>query len=196
MTQLIATATPPEPRRRWTTAEFRGLVDAGHLRDGSGTFLWDGEMIEPMPKKRPHINTERALLDILNGRFPNDRWTVDFDSPLELRDGFEPQPDIMVLRGPRASYIDHVPTPADVALLVEVSSTTYSFDSGEYLQGYARVGIAAYWIVNIKERRIEVYFDPDADRATYRTRQDYGPGMQVPLEGGQVAVDEVFRFTP
>ena len=194
MTQLAATTSPPGPKRRWTTAEFRQLAETGTL--GNSTFLWDGEIIEPMPKKRPHINAERVLQGFIVARFPIDRWTVDFDSPLELRDGFEPQPDVMVLRGPRSSYIDRVPTPADVALLVEVSSTTYSYDSGEYLRGYARAGIATYWIVNVKERRIEVYSDPDADRAAYRTRQDYGPGTLVPLEGGQVAVDEVFRFTP
>jgi len=195
MTQLIAGPSPPlRLKRRWSTAEFRRLVEMGFLREGSPTFLWDGEIIEPMPKSRLHINTERVLLEILLARFPADAWTIDTDSPLELADGFEPQPDLMVLRGDRSSYRERVPGPADVALLVEVSGTTYFYDSGEYLRGYAAAGIATYWIVHIAAWRIEVYSDPDASQGTYRNRQDFGPGAVVPLQGGPVAVDDVFRF--
>lgn len=202
MPQQTATPSPPAPppsppahaRRRWTTEEFRRLVETGFLREGSGEFLWDGEIIEPMPKKRPHINTERVLRELLLARFPGDAWTVDFDSPLELAEGFEPQPDLMVLRGPRATYLERTPTPADVELLVEVSGTTYHHDSGEYLRGYARAGVASYWIVNLAARCIEVHSNPDPASGSYRDRRDYGPGTLVPLGAEPIAVDDVFRF--
>ncbi len=193
MTQLTATATASQPRRRLTTDEFHRLVESGALREGSRAFLWDGEMIEPMAEGPQHINVSENLREILSDLLPRQAWTVYQDRPLKLRDGFQPQPDLMVLRGPRSGYRDRLPIPADVAILVEVSGSTYAFDSGEYLQGYARVGIAAYWIVNIAGRRIEAYSDPDAEGA-YRTRQDYEPGTLVPLEWGAVAVDEVHRL--
>jgi len=180
-------------RLRWTSAEFHRLIDAGFIREGSGAFLWDGEIIEPMARKRPHINAEKYLERILNTLYPDDAWTVDQDSTLFLRDGCEPQPDLMVLRGPRSRYHDRVPTPADVELLVEVAHSTYPFDAGEGLAAYARAGIAPYWIVNLAARRIEVYTDPDPGQGAYRSREDYGPGTTVPLGGHGVAVDDVVR---
>jgi Uma2 family endonuclease len=52
------------------------------------------------------------------------------------------------------------PTAADVRLLVEVSDTTLRFDRGKKLKAYARFGIPDYWILNLRERRLEVYRDP------------------------------------
>lgn len=198
MTTAIAppTATPPAPplRRRWTTAEFHRMIDAGILRDGSRTFLWDGEIIEPMAEKPPHYNTAEHLGVLANERYPRAAWTVNNGRPLQLGDGFEPQPDLTVLRGPRSACIGRLPQPADVALLIEIASTSYFYDAGEYLAAYARAAIPLYWIVNLPARRIEVYSDPDAEAGTYRVRQDYGLGMAVPMGEGVVAVDEVFQY--
>ena len=41
-----------------------------------------------------------------------------------------------------------------------MSDTTYRRDSGSKLRLYARSGIADYWIVNLRENRIEVYRKP------------------------------------
>jgi len=203
MTTAIANATPtstaiptapPFRRRRWTTAEFHRMIDAGILRDGSRTFLWDGEIIEPMPEKPPHVNVENYFREILADHFPRAAWAINQGNPVQLADGFEPQPDLTVLRSPRSAYIGRLPQPADVALLIEIASTSYFYDAGEYLAAYARAAIPLYWIVNLPARRIEVYSDPDAETGTYRTRQDYAPGMAVPLGVGAVAVEEVFRY--
>ena len=181
---------------RLSTEAFHRLVREGSLREGSSAFLWDGEIFEPLPKNRPHINVEGDLRDLLAGPFPRDAWTIDVDSPLHLRDGFDPQPDLMVLRGPRSEYRVRAPSPADVALLVEVSSTTYADDSGAYLREYARAAVSTYWIVNLEARRVEVHCDPDAIRGLYRDRRVFGPGDAVPLPMGLadlLAVDDIFR---
>ena len=78
------------PRHRWTSDEFHRLVDQGILREGSRAFLWDGEIIEPLARKRPHINAEKYLERLLFPLFPDDAWTLDQDSTLFLRDGYEP----------------------------------------------------------------------------------------------------------
>ena len=149
-----------------------------------------------MAKKRLHISVERVLESLLLAVFPPALWTIDLDVPLELRDGFEPQPDLMVLRGIRADYLNRVPTPADVALLVEVSGSTYYFDSGEYLAEYARGEILLYWIVNLSERQVEVYSDPDPTRGIYRSRVDYAAGAAIPIAGQVIAADDLLRYIP
>jgi Uma2 family endonuclease len=47
---------------------------------------------------------------------------------------------------------------------------------------YARAGIPVYWIVNVADKRIEVYTNPDAtaNPPVYTTRTDYAPGTAVP----------------
>ncbi len=178
------------------------MVAGGLIREGGRTYLWDGEIIEPMPENPPHINAVGNLYRILLGRLPTADWTIYQGHPIALAEGFLPQPDITALRGPRSAYRRRRPTPADVALLVEVSDSTYSDDAGPCLRAYAAAGIAPYWIVNVRARRIEVYNNPIDEPLSYADRRDHGPGGLIALSfapGGiaaafdPIAVDDVLR---
>jgi len=46
-------------------------------------------------------------------------------------------------------------------LVIEASDTTYLKDSGPELRMYAQAGVTDYWIINIPERRVEVYRQPE-----------------------------------
>lgn len=79
-----------------------------------------------------------------------------------------------------------------------MSDSSLDRDQQEKAYIYARDGIPVYWIVNLIDRRVEVYTDPTgpADLPQYRTRQDYPPGAAVPvvLDGvtvGTVPVEEL-----
>jgi Uma2 family endonuclease len=159
------------------------MVSSGIIREGSRTFLWDGEIIEPMVEDNPHFNAVDCLRDMLKARLPADAWAVRQNTPIRLAQGYRPQPDFSVVRGSRSTYRKRRrwPEPADIALVVEVSDTTYYYDSGEFLRKYAETGIPQYWIVNIPTRRIEVYTDPDTEARSYRYRKDYGLEDAAPL---------------
>jgi len=191
-TQPAAATQQPLARRRWTTEEFYRLMDDGYVREGSSTYLWDGEIIDPRPEKPPHVDVEECLLDLLLDPFPKDAWTIRSDKPLRLRDGYEPQPDVMVLKGPRSSHFGRFPTPADVELLAEISSTTYAFDSGDKLAEYARAAIPAYWIVHLDARMIWVCSNPDVERGLFRDCTPFRPGASIPLADRAIAVADVF----
>src|SRR4051812_14796399 len=114
-----APASVPEPvgpTKRWTTAEFDDMVRSGIIREGSRAFLWGGETIEPMSENQPHVHATMNLLFLLMARITAAEWTVNVDKPLEVREGYKPQPDLTILRGPRERYRVRVPGPADVAL--------------------------------------------------------------------------------
>ena len=109
-----------------------------------------------------------------------------------------------MLKGPRTRYRVAPAGPADVALLIEVSDGTYPRDSGERLRKYAAAGVALYWIVNIPERRVEVYEDArpsDVGVLTYQKRTDFGLGQLVPIDVrhggtavvGNIAVSDILR---
>lgn len=187
MSTTIASPPPAPalalPRKRWTDEEFDRVVEAGIIREGSGTFLWGGEIIEPMAEDQPHINALYKLILIFASRFPEADWTVNINQPVQLEPGYRPQPDLVVLRGRRSLYTGRGrrPGPADVMLLVEVSDSSYPADSGDLLGRYARASIPQYWIVNIRARRIEVHSRPDPAAGSYRNREDFDLGAAVPL---------------
>jgi Uma2 family endonuclease len=205
-TSIAPPPGPPTigPRKRWTTAEFDRLVTEGYIREGSGSYLWNGEIIEPMAENRPHRNAVANLCRLLLALAPQDTWTVDQGTPIALRDGFKPQPDLVVLVGPRSRYRTRVPTPSDVSLLVEVSDSTYGDDRGEFLREYAVAGVPRYWIVNIPARRLEVYEVPQHSQSGspwYRDRMDHDLDQSATVVlspagneiVGQVSVREVLR---
>jgi len=181
---------------RLTTAEYHELFDRGDLAVGPDDFLWDGEVIRPMPEKPPHISTLMHVFYLLQDRYPRADWTIMQDKPLELRDGHEPQPDIMVLRGPLSTYDYRLPRPADVELLVEVASTTLAFDVGTKLRGYAEAAIPHYWIADVQGRAILAFRGPDPATGTYREARAYVPGASVPLGAGAIAVNDVLGHLP
>ncbi len=55
--------------------------------------------------------------------------------------------------------------PQKPLLVVEVSETTYRFDSKVKAGLYASTSIADYWIVNLNANRLKVYRQPVADAA-------------------------------
>jgi hypothetical protein len=105
----------------------------------------------------------------------------------------EPEPDRRVVRGTIRDYIRRSPGPADVALVVEVSDVSLA-DDRKMAEVDGPSGIPFFWIVNLVDRKLEVYTDPAA--TGYRSRNDYVAGQNVPVvidcvEIGRVAVADV-----
>jgi Uma2 family endonuclease len=75
----------------------------------------------------------------------------------------------------------------------EVADTTPAKDRRRQ-RTYGPAGIPVYWIINLPDRKVEVYTSPGPDG--YAARTDYSPGMSVPLEidgviVGEIAVDDL-----
>jgi Uma2 family endonuclease len=85
------------------------------------------------------------------------------------------------------------PEPADTALILEVSDSSLYEDRG-MADIYVAAGVAAYWIVNLVDRQVELHTDPSP--AGYRSRQLLVPGQDVPVvvggvEYGRIAVNDI-----
>ncbi len=107
----------------------------------------------------------------------------------------EPEPDLAVVRGNLDQYEHSHPGPQDVALVIEVADVSLHRDRSIKKRVYARAGIPVYWIVNLQERRIEVYTAPSGptENPDYRQRNDFTAGMGLPLviegrESGHIPV--------
>ena len=96
---------------------------------------------------------ERAL-----ARAFGDGWAVRGQGPIALDDISEPEPDVAVVRGGVADYVDA--HPVDPVLVVEVALSRYAFDRTYKASVYARAGRPEYWIVNLVDRVLEVHRTP------------------------------------
>lgn len=104
-----------------------------------------------------HDNAVTALGDALEDLLDRGLWTVREEKPVVLSPRWKPLPDIAVVRGHRTRYTRRTPGAGDIALLVEVSDTTYAKDSGFKRRFYGKFGVPAYWIVDLSRRVVEVH---------------------------------------
>ena len=177
-------ATPPEPVFRISVAQYHEMSQAGILREEDRVELLDGWLVRKMVIKPAHATVTELTSDAIRSLLPTG-WCVRTQQPLSLATS-EPEPDLAIVCGDRLRYANRHPTAAEVALVVEVAEATLQRDRTTKLQIYAEAGIPAYWIVNLVERRLEVFSDPTGPAATpqYRRRQDYLPTDAVPVDIG------------
>ena len=174
---------------RMTVEEYERI---GEMLDDPRVELIDGYLVKKMPKKPEHSWSTKAVQKTLESRLPQG-WAWRQEQPVRIPAHDEREPDISIVRGTDDDYKHRIPEPIDVGLLVEVSASNVSADRQ---QGnvYGRSGILVYWIVNLVDRRIEVYTDPGP--MGYGSRTDYSAGHHVPvfIDGqrcGQIAVDDI-----
>jgi Uma2 family endonuclease len=76
----------------------------------------------------------------------------------------------------------------NLLLLIEVADSTFKRDRGSKSKIYARAGIPEYWIVNLKQRQVLVFQNPqDGD---YQIEQTFGDQDRLtPLLMPDIAVD-------
>jgi Uma2 family endonuclease len=146
-------------RRRWTKEEYYRLGALGFFR-GQRVELIEGELMVQSPQGPLHANEVDRVFRRLDRVFGAGYW-VRAQVPVDLGQTTEPEPDVSVVTGSSADYVQAHPTTA--VLIVEVSDSTLSYDRGRKASLYARAGIADYWIVNLANRQIEVYRDSVPD---------------------------------
>jgi Uma2 family endonuclease len=164
VTDLPAQLDPP--RKLWTRAEYEEVSSA--LLDGQRLELINGELINKMGKKPPHVNSVALLLEWLFGvfgaRFVRQEAPIDVapaDNPSS-----EPEPDLIVLKQDLSHFTSKHPQPGDLHLAIEVADSTLGFDLRTKAALYARAGIVEYWVLDIANRRMIVHRDPQSGRYT------------------------------
>ncbi|MGL6097374.1 MAG: Uma2 family endonuclease, partial [Fimbriiglobus sp.] len=160
--------------------------------------LLGGYLVNKMPQGFPHSNTVDLLDDELRRHVPAG-WRVRIQLPVTLSES-EPEPDAAIVRGDRKTYTTRHPGPADFGIVIEVAASSLAEDRRVKGLFYAQAGIPEYWVVNVAERVVEVYTDPDpaATPPAYRTRTDFVPGQDVPivLDGTEVGRVPVADLLP
>jgi len=148
--------------RRWTRLEYDRLVEAEILGPEDRIELLGGQMIVKEPQYSPHATAIQLVQRTLDRAF-GPGWSVRAQLPIALAEDSEPEPDVCVVRGDPRDYRDA--HPERPVLIVEVSLSRLGFDREHKGSLYARAGITDYWIVNLADRRVEIYREPVPDGA-------------------------------
>jgi Uma2 family endonuclease len=149
-----------EKSHRFTVAEYQRMGETGILPTKARVELLDGQIIDMSPIGHFHSGIVARLVRLF-GKLSKDRWLVWPQSSVPLDEHSEPQPDIVLLKPSSDDYTTHAPSPDDIFLLIEVADSSLSFDREKKLPLYGRAGITEVWIVNLIDRTIEIYYEPN-----------------------------------
>lgn len=180
-------------RRRITVEEYHRLIDSGILGPDPRVELLEGVIVEKMTEKTAHVQGTDLLDDFLHRHLPGGcGYFASMGNPLTIedRDG-EPEPDGMVVRGEIRDFTNRRRTPADAALVAEISDTSYNYDRYDKWTTYAASRVPVYWIVDLNHRKLEIHTEPtgDAKTARYARSRIYGPDDEAALvlDGREIA---------
>lgn len=186
----------PGPLFRISVAQYLEMLRANILRDGDRVELLEGVLVAKLGRNPPHLVATKLLFVALVRVLPNG-WHVAKEDPLQTRDSLL-EPDGAVLRGEIRDYAARIPAAQDFGFVVEVSESILARDRGIKMRAYARAAIPIYWIVNLIDRRVEIYTDPTGpdERPTYRVGWAFGPEDELPVildgrEVGRIAVRDL-----
>jgi Uma2 family endonuclease len=158
MTQLLH-SPPQRPRKRWTKREYNNLVERGFF-DGDPVYLYRGELIEMAAMGTLHARGISKVNAWLVRTF-DPTYVIRCQTPFEVPGESMPEPVFAVVTPEQERRRPH---PNAAVLLIEVADSSVELDQ-EMAFDYAAALVPEYWIVNMRDRQIEVYREPIADSA-------------------------------
>jgi Uma2 family endonuclease len=159
-----------------TLDDFRTLHDAGAFDARPKVELIEGVLYEVAAQKNRHsfMKTQLGLrlasrLEALGSPF-----SAIIEPTVALPPKSAPEPDIAITSD---SARDDYVSLDTIALLVEVSSTTLSFDLKGKAALYARHGVAEYWVVDVARQLVHRHWS--AAEGVYRQKDKVSLGGEL-----------------
>ena len=188
---------PAPPRvKRWTKDEYNGLAERGVFA-GQRLYLFRGEVIEMSPQLHPHAFAVMQLTSALFRAFGLDEgYKVRIQLPFDVPGDSMPEPDGLVCTVEQGARKPH---PDKAVLVIEVSDSSQEKDRDKAFE-YAAAGVPEYWLVDVRDRWVELYRHPVPDKSTelgsrYSSLQLLKPSNSIELlskPGVSVPLSQLF----
>jgi Uma2 family endonuclease len=175
------------PRKKFTRQEVEHLTAEGFF-EGQRYELIDGDLIDKMGQKPPHMVGIQLLLKVLARIFDFD--FIRCQGSIEASDADSersvPEPDVVVTSAPLTGYLNRHPRGHECVLVAEISDTSARFDLTRKAALYARACVREYWLLDLKSRRLIVHRHPHD--GAYHSVQFFSESEIVSLEGRTEAI--------
>lgn len=184
----------PEPAavKRWTVADYHRMGELGILRPDERTELIAGQVLFMTSKGTAHVLALRLLATVLDRLVADLPFFVSTQDPIQLDDFSEPEPDCAIVHGVAVDYVDRHPSAREVVLVVEVADSTLKYDTEVKDKFYGRSGVAEYWVLDVKGRRLHVFREPiEAGYASHVVVDELGQVSPLAFPDFVVRVVEV-----
>lgn len=208
MTALTIPRTKtPQPRHfRFTVGQYHRMISSGILPEGAPFELLDGEIVrkdrgdaagDAMTIGDGHIYAVMQLVE-LNPKLHRLGCHLRPQQPLLLPPTNEPEPDGAIVRGTIEDYRRRRPGAQDTLCVIEVAGSSLQADRMRKQRIYANAGIPQYVIINLPERVVEVYTQPQKGKGRYGQSITLSPKQSVTFPGasGKSLTVPVKRLMP
>jgi len=187
-----AATTPPRTELRYTSSRYFALRAEGILGNDRVELL-EGVIVAMSPESARETAGVRCAGDSLTVAV-GAQAVIRVRQPLVAGAWSVPEPDVAVVAGLKSDHVDTPPTAA--LLVVEVSDTTLVQDRLTKATIYAAAGVPEYWLVNVRDGRVEVFRRADRLVRHYGEQFVAGHGSRLELRtlpGVGVAVDDLLH---
>jgi Uma2 family endonuclease len=157
---IIATrAAEGLPRRSFTVAEIRRMVEAGIIAEDENFELIEGELV-PMSAKGNQHEVIKAALNRIFATDATNHLRLAIETSLYLDERSFVEPDLCLY--PKRLLPEDA-RGSDVLLAIEVAGASLGYDRGLKARLYARHGVRELWVVEAESRVTWVHLDPQPD---------------------------------
>ena len=168
------------------------MAETGILGPDERVELVRGVIRQMSPKNWAHVMAAKSVYDLLRDALRG-RASVYHEAPL-VAEGIdsEPEPDVLVCSNPDEwTYRSQRTNPL---LVIEVADSSLEYDLGEKAGLYAEAAVPEYWVVNLVERALVVFREPDKGR--YQVRSSLEEKSRLTPEAWPELSFEVSAFLP
>ena len=171
---------------KWSVEDYHQMIAAGIISDRRVELI-EGEIIEVSPEGPTHSSFCDRIAEYLREKFRGIA-KVREAHPITLN-ASEPEPDIAIVRLKDNNYRDRHPYPEDIYWLIEIADSTLSKDKEIKKKIYAIAGIKEYWIIDLNNRKLIVYLNPNREDYEQEIELDRSISIINPLAFPAIAIE-------
>jgi Uma2 family endonuclease len=141
------------PRRRFSVADVRRMVEVGLIGEDERLEVLDGEIVPMSPKGSRHETIKAAINELWGQCCPREFRFIP-ETGLYLSEMTYLEPDFVVF--PRNVAIPELKGP-DVLLAVEVADASLDYDLKRKPHIYAAYGVRELWVIDVRRRVVHAH---------------------------------------
>ncbi len=154
----IQAALAQVERRKITVQEYDAMIAAHIFHEDERIELIEGELLQMAPIGDTHMTVSFNLSTLFAPLVIERKAIFGMQGSIRLARS-EPEPDFTLLRYV-ARYRGGVPKASEVALLVEISDSTFDYDTTTKRSLYAEATIPEYWVIDVNRETVLQYWQP------------------------------------